>query len=104
MLKRFTARVLLMCLVLALSYAAQDEKNEKVDLDAINKIRYEGFHNSKVMEIASGLMHGIGPRLTGSPNMKRANECTHHKPTQSVLANSPPNPRPPSHASRTYQH
>jgi len=45
MLKRFTARVVLMCLVLALSSAAQDEKNEKVDLDAINKIRYEGFHN-----------------------------------------------------------
>ena len=88
MLKRFTARVVLMCLVLALSSAAQDEKNEKVDLDAINKIRYEGFHNSKVMEIASGLMDGIGPRLTGSPNMKRANEWTRDKLTEFGLANS----------------
>jgi len=77
-----------MCLVLALSSAAQDEKSEKVDLDAINKIRYEGFHNSKVMEIASGLMDGIGPRLTGSPNMKRANEWTRDKLTEFGLANA----------------
>jgi carboxypeptidase Q len=28
------------------------------------------------MEYASGLMDGIGPRLTGSPNLKRANEWT----------------------------
>lgn len=88
MLKRFTARVVLMCLVLALSSAAQDEKSEKVDLDAINRIRYEGFHNSKVMEIASGLMDGIGPRLTGSPNMKRANEWTRDKLTEFGLANA----------------
>ena len=32
---------------------------EKVDLDTISRIRYEGFHNSKIMEIASGLMDGI---------------------------------------------
>jgi carboxypeptidase Q len=49
---------------------------EKVDLDMVTKIRYEGFRNSKVMELASGLMDSIGPRLTGSPNMKRANEWT----------------------------
>src|SRR6202035_2194763 len=76
MLKRLTARVVLVCLLPALSSFAQDEKSERVDLDAINKIRYEGFRHSKVMEIASGLMDGIGPRLTGSPNMKRANEWT----------------------------
>ena len=49
---------------------------EKVDLETISKIRYEGFRNSKVMEIASGLMDQIGPRLTGSPNMKKANDWT----------------------------
>ncbi|MBZ5524480.1 MAG: M20/M25/M40 family metallo-hydrolase [Acidobacteriia bacterium] len=88
MLKRFMARLVLVCLVLALSAAAQEEKNEKVDLDAINKIRYEGFHNSKIMEIASGLMDGIGPRLTGSPNMKRANEWTRDKLTEFGLSNA----------------
>ncbi len=50
------------------------EKSEKVDLETITKIRYEGFHNSQVMQLASGLMDSIGGRLTGSPNMKRANE------------------------------
>ena len=47
---------------------------EKVDLETISRIRYEGFRNSKVMEYATGLMDSIGERLTGSPNMKRANE------------------------------
>ena len=49
---------------------------EKVDLETISRIRYEGFRDSKVMELASGLMDSIGERLTGSPNMKRANEWT----------------------------
>jgi hypothetical protein len=61
---------------------------EKVDLDMINKIRYEGFRNSKVMEIASGLMDGIGPRLTGSPNAKRANDWTRQKLEDFGLSNA----------------
>ncbi len=54
----------------------------------INKIRYEGFHNSKVMEIASGLMEQIGPRLTGSPNMKRANDWTRQQLEEFGLVNA----------------
>jgi carboxypeptidase Q len=73
MLKRCIARLVLISFVLVLSSAAQEEK---VDLEMISKIRYEGFRNSKIMEIASGLMDGIGQRLTGSPNVKRANEWT----------------------------
>jgi len=46
------------------------------DLTMLTRIREEGFRDSKVMETASGLMDGIGARLTGSPNMKRANEWT----------------------------
>jgi carboxypeptidase Q len=61
---------------------------EKVDLEMITRIRYEGFRNSKVMEIASGLMDGIGPRLTGSPNMKRANEWTRDQLTSFGLSNA----------------
>jgi len=88
MLKRLTARLVLVCMVLAFSSAAQQEKAEKVDLEMISRIRNEGFHNSKVMEIASGLMDGIGARLTGSPNMKRANEWTRDKLTEFGLANA----------------
>jgi len=61
---------------------------EKVDLEMVTRIRYEGFRNSKVMEIASGLMDGIGPRLTGSPNMKRANEWTRDQLTSFGLSNA----------------
>ena len=85
MLKRSAACLVLVSFVLALSAAAQEEK---VDLEMISKIRYEGFRNSKVMEIASGLMDGIGERLTGSPNVRRANEWTRDKLTEFGLANA----------------
>jgi len=61
---------------------------EKVDLDMISRIRYEGFRNSKVMETASGLVDQIGPRLTGSPNMKRANDWTLAKLKEFGLVNA----------------
>jgi carboxypeptidase Q len=61
---------------------------EKVDLETMSRIRYEGFHNSKVMEFASGLMDSIGERLTGSPNMKRANEWTRDQFTAMGLSNA----------------
>src|SRR5215468_9608742 len=85
MLIRFTARLVLVCLALAFSSAAQEEK---VDLDMVSKIRYEGFRNSKIMEIASGLMDGIGPRLTGSPNVKKANEWTRDQLTAMGCTNA----------------
>jgi carboxypeptidase Q len=61
---------------------------EKIDLEMIGRIRYEGFRNSKVMDLASGLMDGIGPRLTGSPNAKKANEWTRDQLTSFGLANA----------------
>jgi carboxypeptidase Q len=61
---------------------------EKVDLETISRIRYEGFRNSKVMEYATGLMDSIGERLTGSPNMKRANEWTRDQLTAMGLSNA----------------
>lgn len=71
--------------VLGLSTAIAQEK---VDLDTISRIRYEGFHNSKVMELASGLMDGIGERLTGSPNMKKANDWTRDQLASFGLVNA----------------
>src|SRR6202020_3400188 len=61
---------------------------EKVDLETILRIRYEGFRDSKVMEYATGLMDSIGERLTGSPNMKRANEWTRDQLTAMGLSNA----------------
>lgn len=47
---------------------------EPIDLDALNRIRDEGLHRSRVMDHLSYLTDVIGPRLTGSPAMRRANE------------------------------
>ncbi len=49
---------------------------ETLDLDMYQRIRVEGLTHSHVMEFASALSDGIGGRLTGSPNMKKANEWT----------------------------
>ena len=80
----FSLALFLTCLPIIWS----QEKPEKVDLETITRIRYEGFHNSQVMDLASGLMDSIGERLTGSPNMKRANEWTRDKLTEMGLVNS----------------
>ena len=44
--------------------------------EVIDKIRDEGLNRSQVMETLSYLTDVIGGRLTGSPNMKHANEWT----------------------------
>ncbi len=49
---------------------------EPVDLEMVTKIRAEGFQNSHVMETIAYLSDIIGPRLTGSPQMKEANDWT----------------------------
>ena len=61
---------------------------EKVDLDMLTRIRQEGFRHSQVMATASELDDRIGPRLTASPNMKRANEWTRDQLAQWGLANA----------------
>jgi carboxypeptidase Q len=58
------------------SYELPQPATETLDLTMYQRIRDEGLPHSHVMEYASGLMDGIGPRLTGSPNLKRANEWT----------------------------
>jgi carboxypeptidase Q len=79
---------LVCALVLVLSFGPAALSQEKVDLETISRIRYEGFRDSKVMELASGLMDAIGERLTGSPNMKRANEWTRDQLTAMGLSNA----------------
>lgn len=50
--------------------------NEKIDYEAINKIKQEGIQNSQVMEISSWLTDVYAPRLTGSPGAQKAAEWT----------------------------
>jgi hypothetical protein len=54
----------------------------------VTRIRQEGFRNSKVMDYAEALTDEIGGRLTGSPNMKRANEWTRDEFTKMGLVNA----------------
>ncbi len=58
------------------------------DLTTVSRIRNEGFRNSKVMEYAEALTDRIGGRLTGSPNMKKANEWTRDELTKMGLVNA----------------
>jgi carboxypeptidase Q len=50
--------------------------SEKIDYEAINKIKQQGMQaeNSKVMEISSWLTDVYGPRLSGSPTLQQAGD------------------------------
>ena len=58
------------------------------DLEFITRLRQEGFNHSQVMELMSHLTDEIGPRLTGSPRMKLANEWSRDEFTKWGLANA----------------
>ena len=47
---------------------------EPVDWDMVNRIRGEGLGRSRVMDTLSYLTDVIGPRLTGSPGLRRADD------------------------------
>jgi len=55
--------------------------------DLIGRIIEEGMKHSQAMTNLSYLCDVIGPRLTGSPNLKRANEWTRDKLTSWGLTN-----------------
>ena len=61
---------------------------ESIDLAMYARIREEGFRHSHVMEFAGALVDGIGPRLTGSPNMAKANAWTRDTLTAIGLKNA----------------
>ena len=61
---------------------------ENIDLTMYARIRDEGFHHSHVMQFAGALSDGIGPRLTGSPNMAKANAFTRDTLTAVGLENA----------------
>lgn len=61
---------------------------ESVDLDAVTRIREEGFKRSKVGDISFELLDKLGPRLTGSPNYRRSAEWAKAKLTELGLANA----------------
>ena len=69
-------------------YQMQQPATESLDLNAYNAIREEGLQHSHVMDYAGGLADGIGPRLTGSPNMAKANAWTRDQLTKMGCVNA----------------
>jgi carboxypeptidase Q len=58
------------------SYDLPQPDHESLDLTMYQRIREEGLYHSHIMEYASALTDDIGPRLTGSPNLAKANAWT----------------------------
>ncbi len=85
--RRIVATTALIAIAAALPLAAQWPATEKIDLDAIYRIKDEGLQHSKVMEIESYLTDVYGPRLTGSPNIKEAAEWAQKTMREWGLAN-----------------
>lgn len=67
---------------------------ERVDLDMIGRIRAEGLERSQVMDILWELTDVIGPRLTGSPAARAANDWTRERLAHWGLANAHLEPFP----------
>jgi hypothetical protein len=71
---------------IAIPIAAQ--VTEKVDVDAIMRIKDEGFGaSSRVMEFSSWIIDVHGPRLTNSPQYKAAGEYVRKQMTELGFAN-----------------
>jgi peptidase M28-like protein len=70
------------------SYYGPQPATENIDLTMYARIREEGFKHSHVMEFGGALADGIGPRLTGSPNMAKANAWTRDTLTKIGLENA----------------
>jgi carboxypeptidase Q len=54
------------------SYYGPQPAVESLDMNMYAQIRTEGLTHGKVMQFAGALSDGIGPRLTGSPNIAKA--------------------------------
>ena len=85
--RRPAARWLVLPLV-ALPLAAQAQQTPAPGDDPIARIKDEGINRSQVTQTLSYLTDVIGPRLTGSPALKRANEWTRERLTSFGLQNA----------------
>lgn len=80
MFKRYTAILLTVLTSLASGIAVNaGGPQEKFDQDAISKIKEEGMKHSQVMDTLSYLTDVPGPRLTGSPGIRAAQEWAKQK-------------------------
>jgi hypothetical protein len=69
-------------------YAEVQPATESLDLAMYQRIRDEGLNHSHVMDFGYALIDGIGQRLTGSPNLAKANAWTRDTLTKIGLENA----------------
>lgn len=84
---RQAAIIAALLLTVALASPWAQAGPERVDLDAIYKIKNEGLERSQVMETLSYLTDVHGPRLTNSPNIRRAAEWAMQRLTEWGVVN-----------------
>src|SRR5688572_2077849 len=85
-MKRARLSVLLLALALA-PVILSGQAHDGPDLDAVYRIKDEGFQRSAVMELLGYLTDIHGPRLTNSPNIKAAATWTTTKMREWGLVN-----------------
>ena len=83
-MKKFICTIFVFFVVYSFVIPAQ----EKVDLQMVQKIKYEEYSNSKIMETLSYLTDVYGPRLTNSPNWFKAANWTKDELTKLGLVNA----------------
>ena len=80
MFRRYTTVLLLLASLLASGIATSaQQQQDRADLDAVTKLKEEGTKNSRVMEFLSYMTDIHGPRLTGSPGLRGAQEWAKNK-------------------------
>ena len=60
---------------------------ERVDWETVSRIRDEGLNRSQVMDLVGYMSDVLGPRLTASPSMRRAQEWAREKMGEVGLEN-----------------
>jgi hypothetical protein len=84
-MKRLYAASLMFVFLFSVTLYGQEER---VDLQAVHKIKMEGFQNSQVMETMRYLTDVYGPRLTNSPQMMKALRWSRDQLTEWGMANA----------------
>jgi carboxypeptidase Q len=80
------AKRILPCVFLIL--ITDSATSQKEDLDAAKRIQDTAFGHSQIMEMVGYLTDVTGPRLTGSPNLKRAEDYAQDKLRDWGVANA----------------
>jgi hypothetical protein len=94
MTRRYAAAALLLFALLSPNAAVSARQTQPAQAQstpapaAVERIKDEGLNRSEVMKTLEYLTDVIGPRLTGSPALRRANEWTRERLTQWGLQNA----------------